>query len=48
MPNGKVHRQIKICPSCQRPFTNRKRWESRGIWNEIVYCSDRCRKAKKI
>ncbi|MFM9056462.1 MAG: DUF2256 domain-containing protein [Bacteroidota bacterium] len=34
----------KICPICQRPFTWRKRWERN--WNEIKYCSERCRRNK--
>jgi hypothetical protein len=32
----------KVCPACNRPFQWRKKWEK--IWDEIVYCSDRCRK----
>jgi hypothetical protein len=32
----------KICPVCNRPFLWRKRWEK--IWEEVVYCSDKCRK----
>ena len=35
--------QTKICPVCKRPFHNRKKWESRGLWPEIKYCSERCR-----
>ncbi|WP_293940969.1 DUF2256 domain-containing protein [Sphingomonas sp.] len=31
----------KICLSCQRPFTWRKKWER--DWDEVKYCSDRCR-----
>lgn len=31
----------KTCPACQRPFTWRKKWES--VWDEVVYCSKRCR-----
>jgi len=30
-----------ICLVCQRPFTWRKKWET--IWNEVKYCSDKCR-----
>nr|WP_235183048.1 DUF2256 domain-containing protein [Schleiferia thermophila] len=36
----------KICPVCQRPFTWRKKWEK--VWDEVRYCSDRCRKYRKI
>lgn len=35
---------VKICPTCQLPFSNRHKWESRGLWPEIVYCSKTCRK----
>lgn len=31
----------KICPVCQRPFTWRKKWAK--VWDEVKYCSDRCR-----
>ena len=35
----------KICPVCQRPFSWRKKWERN--WDNIVYCSERCRRNKK-
>ncbi|MFP7571354.1 DUF2256 domain-containing protein [Marivita sp. S2033] len=31
----------KICPTCARPFTWRKKWEK--SWNDVRYCSQRCR-----
>uniref|UniRef100_A0A7S3Y3P7 Methyltransferase type 11 domain-containing protein n=1 Tax=Heterosigma akashiwo TaxID=2829 RepID=A0A7S3Y3P7_HETAK len=31
----------KICKSCGRPFSWRKKWEK--VWDEVQYCSDRCR-----
>jgi hypothetical protein len=34
----------KICPICDRPFTWRKKWEK--CWDEVKYCSDRCRRRK--
>ena len=34
----------KVCPVCKRPFNWRKKWEKN--WNEVVYCSDKCRKNK--
>jgi hypothetical protein len=34
----------KVCPACNRPFNWRKKWEKN--WNEVVYCSDKCRKNK--
>jgi hypothetical protein len=36
--------QVKVCPVCQREFHNRKKWQSRGLWPTIVYCSERCRR----
>ncbi|UFH57710.1 DUF2256 domain-containing protein [Spirosoma sp. KNUC1025] len=35
----------KICLVCHRPFTWRKKWEK--VWEEVKYCSDRCRSQKK-
>jgi hypothetical protein len=34
----------KPCLSCGRPFTWRKKWEA--VWEEVKYCSDRCRSHK--
>ncbi len=34
----------KICAVCQRPFSWRKKWER--SWEEVRYCSDRCRSSK--
>lgn len=31
----------KVCLTCGRPFTWRKKWEK--VWDEVKYCSDRCR-----
>ncbi|MGH1427778.1 MAG: DUF2256 domain-containing protein [Arenicella sp.] len=42
MPFKKA-KQVKICPVCQRPFTNRKKWQARGLWDKIIYCSKKCR-----
>ncbi len=38
----KENRPQKICPSCGRPFSWRKKWERE--WNQVKYCSDKCRK----
>lgn len=35
----------KICLTCQRPFAWRKKWKN--CWNEVKYCSERCRNEKK-
>ncbi|MDC1486014.1 DUF2256 domain-containing protein [Flavobacteriales bacterium] len=34
----------RMCTTCLRPFSWRKKWED--CWNEVKYCSERCRKAK--
>jgi len=34
----------KICAACGRPFDWRKKWAK--VWDEVRYCSDRCRNAK--
>ncbi|MFS8892940.1 DUF2256 domain-containing protein [Synechococcus sp. O70.1] len=31
----------KICLTCGRPFTWRKKWAK--CWPEVKYCSERCR-----
>ncbi|MCX6369087.1 MAG: DUF2256 domain-containing protein [Armatimonadetes bacterium] len=36
----------KICPSCQRAFVWRKKWER--DWESVLYCSDACRKGKNV
>jgi len=40
----KQHLPEKLCVSCGRPFTWRKKWER--VWDEVKYCSDRCRMNK--
>lgn len=32
----------KVCITCSRPFTWRKKWER--VWAEVKYCSERCRR----
>ncbi|MFQ3594298.1 MAG: DUF2256 domain-containing protein [Gemmataceae bacterium] len=41
----KQHLPSKICASCGRPFTWRKKWARN--WDEVRYCSDRCRNARR-
>jgi hypothetical protein len=36
--------QTKICASCGREFSWRKRWG--GVWEEVRYCSAGCRSRK--
>lgn len=40
----KAHLPQKICPVCNRPFSWRKKWEKN--WEEVKYCSERCRRTK--
>ncbi|MBD1366909.1 DUF2256 domain-containing protein [Mucilaginibacter sp. ZT4R22] len=49
--NGtKVHKgnkqnlPLKICQSCKKPFSWRKKWAK--CWDDVKYCSDRCRTNK--
>ncbi len=34
----------KVCATCGRAFTWRKKWAK--IWESVLYCSDACRKYK--
>lgn len=34
----------KICATCGRPFVWRRKWAQ--VWDEVRYCSDRCRAAR--
>jgi hypothetical protein len=36
-------RPSKVCLACGRPFSWRKKWER--DWEQVRYCSDRCRAA---
>ncbi len=36
--------ESKICLSCGREMTYRKKWEKN--WDEVKYCSDECRRNK--
>lgn len=35
----------KICKVCKKTFTWRKKWQK--VWNEVKYCSERCRRLNK-
>lgn len=39
-------KESKECLVCNRLFFNNKSYTSRGIWPEVKYCSDRCRREK--
>lgn len=34
----------KVCATCGRPFTWRKKWAA--DWDEVRYCSQACRRAR--
>jgi hypothetical protein len=44
-PNKRMQKKSelpsKVCLTCARPFTWRKKWER--DWENVKYCSDRCR-----
>jgi len=40
----KLNLPTKICTNCGKPMTWRKRWEK--VWEEIKFCSERCRRNK--
>lgn len=46
MPKGikKEHLAQKICLSCKKLFTWRKKWSK--VWCEVKYCSEKCKKNK--
>ena len=35
----------KACATCGLPFAWRKKWEK--VWDEVRYCSDRCRRNRR-
>lgn len=35
----------KTCAACGRPFAWRKKWAA--VWEEVRYCSERCRREGK-
>jgi hypothetical protein len=39
-----VYKEAKLCKVCERPFTIRKK--RKNNFDEIFYCSDKCRKNK--
>jgi len=42
---NKSYLPSKICVTCEKPFSWRKKWEKN--WEEVKYCSDACRKESK-
>jgi len=45
MKGFKENLPVKVCPVCGRPFSWRKKW--RRTWEQVRYCSDRCRRQKR-
>ena len=41
----KTNLPSKICLICNRPFVWRKKWQK--VWDEVLYCSEKCRRNKK-
>ncbi|MBG7613216.1 DUF2256 domain-containing protein [Polaribacter sp. BAL334] len=42
----KEHLPQKICLTCNKPYTWRKKWEKN--WENVKYCSEKCRRNKTI
>jgi hypothetical protein len=42
---AKFNLPTKICATCGKPFTWRKKWEK--VWDDVKYCSDKCRGLKR-
>ncbi len=42
MAHKKPNLPVKICTTCGKPFTWRKKWKKN--WEEVKYCSERCRR----
>ena len=34
----------KICLTCNKPFSWRKKWQK--VWYEVKYCSEKCKRNK--
>jgi len=35
---------VRICAACGRPMVWRRKWAK--VWDQVKYCSDRCRAAR--
>ncbi len=40
----KAELPIKVCLVCNKPFQWRKKWAKN--WDEVKYCSERCRRTR--
>jgi hypothetical protein len=47
MPRGVKKQDLpaKACATCGKPMLWRRKWAM--VWDEVKYCSDRCRAARK-
>ncbi|MBA4740914.1 MAG: DUF2256 domain-containing protein [Burkholderiales bacterium] len=47
-PSGayKTNLPTKVCSSCRRLFSWRKKWER--DWSHVKFCSIRCRRSKEV
>jgi hypothetical protein len=44
-PRKKGQLPTRVCAACGRPFEWRKKWAR--TWDEVRYCSERCRRQKR-
>nr|WP_090255066.1 DUF2256 domain-containing protein [Ectothiorhodospira marina] len=44
MSHAKPNLPTKICVVCGRPFAWRRKWVR--VWDEVRYCSERCRRQR--
>ncbi|MBN7820320.1 DUF2256 domain-containing protein [Bowmanella yangjiangensis] len=42
---SKANLPSKVCMQCQRPFSWRKKWQKN--WDEVRFCSKRCKQSQK-
>ncbi|MAR08303.1 MAG: DUF2256 domain-containing protein [Cyanobium sp. NAT70] len=40
------NRPVKQCLVCGRPFEWRKKWKR--CWDDVLYCSERCKRQKRL
>jgi hypothetical protein len=45
VPKKKNGYNPRICVACEKPFEWRKKWAK--DWENVLYCSDKCRSAGK-
>ena len=44
MSRSALKKEQKKCLCCGLLFENRKKWRQRGVWEQVRYCSERCRR----